>query len=103
MRTGSHFRLPGAARQPFPSQKIWQSGKRKSVYLKGMPIVCLTDIHEAQARLHGITVRTRLIEFDGDARVPHVSRSSREVGTFASNPDRRLFLKPENQQPIGAF
>jgi threonine dehydratase len=48
-------------------------------------MITLDDIHSAHARLHGITVRTPLIELDhGDA-------------------DRRLFLKPENQQPIGAF
>ena len=43
------------------------------------------DLHSARARIHGIAVRTRLIELDhGDG-------------------DRRLFLKLENQQPIGAF
>jgi len=48
-------------------------------------MITLPDIVEARARLDGITVRTSLIELDhGDA-------------------DRRLFLKPENQQPIGAF
>ncbi len=49
-------------------------------------MVTLSDILSAQARLRGITVHTPLIEFpphDGDPR--------------------RLFLKPENQQPIGAF
>jgi threonine dehydratase len=50
-----------------------------------MHIVSLADIEEAQTRLHGVTVRTRLIEF------PHADAT------------RRLFLKPENQQPIGAF
>jgi threonine dehydratase len=50
-----------------------------------MHMVTLTELREAQSRLDGITSRTRLIELDhGDA-------------------DRRLFLKPENQQPIGAF
>ncbi len=68
-----------------------------------MHIVSLTDIKEAQSRLHGVTVRTRLIEFHHAARVPHVSRSLRDVGTSAPDPARRLFLKPENQQPIGAF
>jgi threonine dehydratase len=48
-------------------------------------MVTLIDIKEAQARLHGITTRTRLIEFS------HVES------------DTRLFFKPENQQPIGAF
>jgi threonine dehydratase len=51
-----------------------------------MSMVSLADIHEAQSRLRGIATRTRLIEFDYP-----------ESGT------RRLFLKPENQQPIGAF
>src|ERR1700675_2761727 len=48
-------------------------------------MIDLSHIKQAQSRLSGITTRTRLIEFDpaGDSR--------------------RLFLKPENQQPIGAF
>jgi len=49
-------------------------------------MVSLGDIHEAQSRLHGIATRTRLIEF-----------------TRPESAGRRLFLKPENQQPIGAF
>jgi threonine dehydratase len=49
-------------------------------------MVTLSDIGAAQARLSGIASRTRLIEF-------HHSDSA----------TRRLFLKPENQQPIGAF
>jgi len=54
-------------------------------------MVSLTDIQEARTRLDGITVRTRLIEFlwgQPPSAVQH---------------NRRLFLKPENQQPIGAF
>ena len=48
-------------------------------------MITLGDLRSAQSRLQGITLRTHLIELDhGDA-------------------DRRLFLKPENQQPIGAF
>jgi threonine dehydratase len=50
-----------------------------------MHTVSLADIQEAQFRLRGVTVRTRLIEQQ------------------AADPARRLFLKPENQQPIGAF
>jgi threonine dehydratase len=49
-------------------------------------MVTLADIHAAQLRLRGITVRTPLVEFklcDGDPR--------------------HLFLKLENHQPIGAF
>jgi threonine dehydratase len=49
-------------------------------------MVTLFDIQSAQARLQGIITRTRLIEFPLCAEDP-----------------RRLFLKPENQQPIGAF
>ncbi len=48
-------------------------------------MVTLSDIRDAQARLQGVALRTRLIEFD------------------SHRGDRRLFLKPENQQPIGAF
>ena len=49
-------------------------------------MVSLAQIKEAQARLNGIAFRTRLIEFN-----------HQDAG------DRRLLLKPENQQPIGAF
>ena len=52
--------------------------------------VTLDDIREAQARLHGIAVRTGLI------------RS--EIQHLGSGLDgRTLYLKPENLQPIGAF
>ncbi len=51
-----------------------------------MSLVTLSDIHSARSRLDGIAVRTRLIEL-------HHQQSTA----------RRLFLKPENQQPIGAF
>jgi len=50
--------------------------------------VTLGDIREAQTRLLGIALRTRLIEFPIPPDLAH---------------GRRLFLKPENQQPIGAF
>jgi threonine dehydratase len=46
----------------------------------------LSNIRAAQSRLQGITTRTRLIEFP-----------------LCDADPRRLFLKPENQQPIGAF
>ncbi len=49
-------------------------------------MVTLTDIVSAQARLRGIAVRTHLIEFE-----------------LCEADPRQLFLKPENQQPIGAF
>jgi threonine dehydratase len=49
-------------------------------------MVSLSDIKEAQSRISGIAVRTRLIEFD-----------------LRGSGGRRLFLKPENQQPVGAF
>jgi threonine dehydratase len=53
-------------------------------------MVSLNDIREAQARLHGVAVRTQLIE----SCIPQ---------TGSGQDDRRLFLKPENLQPIGAF
>ena len=49
-------------------------------------MITLTDLHAAQARLQGVTVRTQLTQFPLCAEDP-----------------RRLLLKPENQQPIGAF
>jgi threonine dehydratase len=49
-------------------------------------MITLADLHSARTRLQGITTRTRLIEF-----------SLRQANS------RRLYLKPENQQPIGAF
>jgi threonine dehydratase len=48
-------------------------------------MITLANLREAQARIQGVTVRTRLVEFvHGDG-------------------NSHLFLKPENQQPIGAF
>jgi threonine dehydratase len=46
-------------------------------------MVSLPDIHEARARLDGITVRTPLIPLEYEGQT--------------------LYLKPENLQPIGAF
>jgi threonine dehydratase len=48
-------------------------------------MVSLHDIRAAQARLHGIAVRTPLLEWTG------------------LTDSRKLFLKLENLQPIGAF
>jgi threonine dehydratase len=48
-------------------------------------MVSLAKIKEAQSRIHGVAVQTHLIEFNYP-----------ESGA-------RLYLKPENQQPIGAF
>jgi threonine dehydratase len=62
-------------------------------------MITLADLHSAQSRLNGITLRTRMIEFN--LGVPHVSPLLRDMGSL--DPNRRLFLKPENQQPIGAF
>ena len=53
-------------------------------------MVTLTDIREAQARLRGVIVRTELIQ----ASLGEV------VDGFNG---RKLYLKPENLQPIGAF
>jgi len=49
-------------------------------------MIALPDIRSAQSRLQGVATRTRLIQF-------HLSEPN----------GRRLYLKPENQQPIGAF
>lgn len=49
-------------------------------------MITLDDLHAAQSRLTDITVRTKLINLPLCAEDP-----------------RRLLLKPENQQPIGAF
>jgi len=49
-------------------------------------MITLSDLHSAQSRLDGVTVRTKLGPFPLCAEDP-----------------RKLLLKPENQQPIGAF
>jgi threonine dehydratase len=49
-------------------------------------VITLSDLQSAQTRLRDITVHTRLIEL-----------------VHSESGVRRLFLKPENQQPIGAF
>jgi threonine dehydratase len=60
-------------------------------------MVTLEDIREAQSRLLGVTVRTGLIQ------VP-LDRAPLDEDEDADRPDRRrLYLKPENLQPIGAF
>jgi len=48
-------------------------------------MIARSDLIQAQSRLEGVTVRTRLIEFDH------------------SDSQACLLLKPENQQPMGAF
>ncbi len=53
-------------------------------------MVTLEDIREAQARLQGVAVRTPLFQFQLD-----------EAGDGGAR--RKLFLKLENLQPIGAF
>jgi threonine dehydratase len=52
-------------------------------------MVTLQDIHDAQARLRGVAVRTPLLE-------SHIHERD-DPGA------RKLYLKPENLQPIGAF
>lgn len=49
-------------------------------------MVSLAEIRAAESRIKGVATRTALIEFP-----------------FGSEDRRRLYLKPENQQPIGAF
>jgi threonine dehydratase len=48
-------------------------------------MITLSDLQAARTLLQGITTRTHLIEFE------------------PVDQNRRLYLKPENQQPIGAF
>src|SRR5579872_485590 len=58
-------------------------------------MITLSDLRTAQKRLVGITICTKLIEFSENmwGQPPSAVRSG----------EARLFLKPENQQPIGAF
>ena len=58
--------------------------------MEACQIVTLNDIREAQSRLRGVAVRTTLIESDIPQRA-------------GARDNRQLYLKPENQQPIGAF
>ena len=53
------------------------------------PIITLNDIREAQSRLRGVAVRTKLIP-------SHIHESD-------ERDHRQLYLKPENLQPIGSF
>ncbi|MGC1226908.1 MAG: pyridoxal-phosphate dependent enzyme, partial [Candidatus Sulfotelmatobacter sp.] len=50
------------------------------------PMVDFAEIQRARERIRGVAVRTPLIEFK-----------------LCEADPRRLFLKPENLQPIGAF
>jgi threonine dehydratase len=49
-------------------------------------MITLSDLHAARARLQTVTIHTKLIEFP-----------------LCKDDPRRLLLKPENLQPIGAF
>lgn len=66
-------------------------------------MITLADLRAAQSLIHGITVRTRLIELPQTMweRPPKPALSEAE-GVVRPR-DARVFLKPENQQPIGAF
>ncbi len=59
-------------------------------------MITLADLHAAQSRLQGITVRTQLIEFTE-------SMWGQPPSAVGQAQPGHLFLKPENQQPIGAF
>jgi threonine ammonia-lyase medium form len=63
---------------------------RKSNRLR-FAIVTLADLREAQARIRGVAARTPLLE-------SHI-----HLAHSAGNRDRKLYLKLENLQPIGAF
>jgi threonine dehydratase len=62
-------------------------------------MVTLADIQSARSRVEAVAVRTRLIEFLLSAPSGSPGSAGNQVAAGA----RRLFLKPENQQPIGAF
>ncbi len=49
-------------------------------------MINLSDLHAAQSRLEGVIVHTKLVQFP-----------------LCDADPRRLLLKPENKQPIGAF
>jgi threonine dehydratase len=69
-------------------------------------MITLSDLHSAQSRLEGITVRTPLIELPQTmwGQPPSRACSGRANAAEWVRPgEARLFLKPENQQPIGAF
>ncbi len=58
-------------------------------------MITLSDLHSSQSRIHGAAVRTTLIE---------LPRTMWGEPPAAVQPGEvRLLLKPENQQPIGAF
>src|SRR5437660_1944913 len=57
---------------------------------KALRIVSLAEIKKAQARLRGIAVRTELLQ-------------SQLLQDGSANDNRKLYLKPENLQPIGSF
>jgi threonine dehydratase len=67
------------------SSALFRSAAAKWVIMTNT-MVSLADIHSAQARIRGVAAHTPLIEFN------HPESAA-----------RHLFLKPENQQPIGAF
>jgi threonine dehydratase len=63
-------------------------------------MITLDDLRQAQSRIQGIATRTRLIEFMwGQPPKPALSGAEGAVRSDGA----RLLLKPENQQPIGAF
>ncbi len=64
-------------------------------------MITLSDLHSAQSRLQGVTVRTHLIDFPRSMWGQPLSTVRPAQPDIDS--ERRLLLKPENQQPIGAF
>ncbi len=66
-------------------------------------MVTLREIKEAQSRLQCVTVRTRLIECPQTTWGQPPSSALNGVEGAVPPGAARLLLKPENQQPIGAF
>ena len=63
-------------------------------------MITLSDLRSAQSLLRGVAVRTRLIELP---QAVWGKPPGREVQCPLRAGEARLLLKPENQQPIGAF
>jgi len=67
-------------------------------------MITLDDLHAAQSCIEGIATRTRLIELPQTMwGQPHKPALSGAEGAVRPGEARLLYLKPENQQPIGAF
>jgi threonine dehydratase len=73
-----------------------------ALFLLGTALmITLSDINSARTRIEGIIVRTPLIELPQNTPRAHPEEANATEWGRAG--EARLLLKPENQQPIGAF